>query len=229
MSERVLFLLAGLAGVGKTTLLHRALSENLPIFGEPYNGLFQRTNKANRYPEESLTLRDRIDQGTWLDVAHIVKSPGVITALATPVVHFELFWFFVYLRQVDPGYRKKVGSPERLRDSLYSVEENTAIFQAFFQQFLCKSWDKIIVHTLYRPYDEVAADWRRRENRLPRLAKSTALQFVSQHIYNLSPDGKRLYDALYRGWLKAAQASNIHLHITGRTFKDRMMSHNQEP
>ena len=223
MGERVLFILAGLAGVGKTSLLHRALTEKLPIFGEAYNDRFQLTAKADVYPEERLSLSDRIERGTWLDVAHIVKSRDAVIKLNAPVIHFELFWFFIYLWQVDPDYRENIATPEHLLASLRGTENNGDLFKAFFQQHLFNNWDKVVVHTLYRPYDEVASDWRRREERLARMEKSSVLQFVSRYIYNMSSDGECIYEALYQGWINAIQASGAELHIFSRTFKDRMV------
>lgn len=88
--EKVLFILAGYPGVGKTTLLTTALRQQTPLFGEKYDTLFQATRVPSRFPEWAIGARKTLERGTWFSDRHIPYLSTLPELPAHVVMHIDL-------------------------------------------------------------------------------------------------------------------------------------------
>ncbi len=206
---RTLFILAGMPGSGKTRLLHLALQRQMPIFGTADDPLFQQTRRPTVYPDERMSLDERLRLGTWISEVNLLRLPAARTSAspATFVVHLDLFWFLQMLQRL-------VNSPLKLTPADYlsaDVLSDPVIIEAAYRTLLTvrafRQWDRILINTIQPAYARTAAQWHDREAvlRRPSHAFTVAIgRFLRDELYDHTERGQRVYGALYRGWQRAS-------------------------
>ncbi|MBU3736100.1 MAG: hypothetical protein FGM62_03905, partial [Methylobacterium sp.] len=90
MAEKVLFLLAGYSGVGKTTLLLHALKQRVPLFGAEDDALFHSIQPPERLPEHETPLEHILKQGSWFAETHLPALARLDTLPDVVLLHLDL-------------------------------------------------------------------------------------------------------------------------------------------
>lgn len=205
MTDTVLFILAAMTGVGKSTLLTNALRYGVPLFGNTYNDLFQITNVPSRYPDDGITVEERILQKTWfseLQIDYFSKTDEIPTSM---VLHLELFWINILLSRIYNNPENKEYSyikslTERTPLNLINDKHNQAIYSCLFSLPFFRKFDRIIINTLYAPFEVTRNQWNSRESKRNRLARSKNMRFINSNIYNSDSAGDQVYNSIYRSW-----------------------------
>jgi hypothetical protein len=203
----VLFLFAGYPGVGKTSLLVKALRTRFPLFGREDDALFQRTRLPSRLPEWSLTFDEVLREGTWFSRTHTAEFARLDVLPEAVVMHIDLLNF--------SGRRPEPADPDlsvlfpRTYAGMSRDEDNRRIIghklaDPFFARF-----DRVLVHTVHAPWEICAKRWRVREgDRGPRRPYTA---FV---MANRDP-GEAIHASVYRSWIESVGRLNPALHLVG--------------
>lgn len=225
---RTLLLMAGYPGVGKSTLLTRALSEGLAPFGDSDDAYFRSVRLPPRFPESMLPARELLDCGTWFAqhdipfLAALERLPEVVLIHIDLICMFSLFGDSMVragatadvLEMLPPSHqtladRSKTASMYRHLLSL-----------GFFQRF-----DRRVVNTIHAPWSTIAQRWHEREvmtnHRWQTLPNS---RFVRKHVLNPQRPRQDIYRGVYGGWLDALDAWRPDLSLTTEVLDDRITS-----
>ncbi len=206
--SRTLFILAGMPGSGKTHLLHRALSKQLPIFGKWDDALFQQTRRPSVYPEERMHLAERLRVGTWVSESQIFRLPATERSSAR-VVHLDLFWFLQVLQFANASSTPVSQADYLCSETLCDAARLEAAYRALLTASAFRQWDRIAVNTLHPPYAHTATQWVAREStvqRPERIKASPPARFLREQLYAHTECGQQIYDACYQGWQRAIAA-----------------------
>ncbi len=206
---RTLFILAGMPGSGKTRLLHLALQRQMPIFGTADDPLFQQTRRPTVYPDERMSLDERLRLGTWISEVHLLRLPAArtLTSPVTFVAHLDLFWFFQMLQRLVNPPLKLAPADYLSADVLSDPATTEAAYRALLTVRAFRQWDRILINTIQPAYARTAAQWHDRESvlRRPPHAFTAAIgRFLRDELYDHTERGQRVYDALYQGWQRAS-------------------------
>ena len=164
MTEKVLFILAAMSGVGKSTLLTNALRFRVPLFGDTYNDQFQATNIPSRYPEDSIAVEERILNKTWFSGMHIdffSKSDGIPTNF---VMHLDLFSISIILSKLyrHSKYKEHCDMKaliDRTPQNIIFNNHNQAVNDSLLSLPFFTSFDCILINTLYAPFEVARKQW----------------------------------------------------------------------
>lgn len=203
--EKILFVLAGVSAVGKTTLLQRALRHRLPIFGADDNARFQTTALPSRFPERALPFAERLCQGTWFGLADLKELTAQRDQLSQVVLHVDILHLLLTLHGLDPDRQMDRARNEKTYREVLAWD--------FFRGF-----DRVLVNTLYAPWEQVADQFHRRRER-ERRANPMKLPY-----FDLEAPRKDVHAALYAAWLRAIEALNPHAAFLTRMQGDRIVS-----
>lgn len=198
-----LMLLAGMPGTGKSTLLKKSLIEKKQLFGEQFDGVFHKLNLPKIFPEESLSLEEKLNMGTWINEFDLIKLHLNPKPTKDLVVHFDLFYFLFSALRWDSslGYIKDTN---QLKDFLLDSDRVLRVFSKVFR--LSSVRDKKYQFVSLKPsYDDVQARWIERETKLNRWGKSEFMLFLRNHIYHDHGDGKEIYENIYSSWHQALE------------------------
>lgn len=201
---RTLFILAGMPGSGKSRLLHLGLSKRLPIFGEVDQPAFETMRLPEVYPEDQISVAQRLRTGTWISETHLCQLPASAMP-PTVVVHLDLFCFLLLLHFATNRLPALADLDCLSAAALSDGARVTTAYRALLSQPFFQHWDRIAVNTLCPPYSRTAAQWHDREavvQRPERTRQSVPMQFLRDEIYG-SPGGQRVYTGLYTAWQNA--------------------------
>ncbi len=202
--EKVLLMLAGYPGVGKSTLLHTALEQHLPIFGRKHDAGFQATRPPAKLPEWSVSGPETLQQGTWFSEIHIPFLTQLPELPAFVVLHLDLITLSAPASsQVPPELARHL---PRTVENLADAGLNEQIFRHFFANPLFNRFDRVVSSTLYSPWATVARQWRKRQAEESRPAHRIGL-------FDFDHPRLDIHEAIHQGWLRALRALDPELSL----------------
>ena len=211
---KVLFLLAGYSGVGKSTLLARAIQGNLPIFGQEFHPTFMRTRAPTRDQERALNLAQTLEQGFWLTHRRLPALARLQEPPPHLVMHIDLVSFIS-----DPPplvWAQGNGTTPRDLALLADTQANeAAVRQGMANEFFAK-FDLVLVNTLYAPWEVTAQRWRKRLS--PGAAQATRRYVL------FDPDAPRpdIHKAVHAAWLRGHLAASPKVSLVSWVHGDRL-------
>lgn len=214
--EKVLFILAGYSGVGKTTLLASALRQRTPLFGHKYDALFQSTRIPSRFPEWAVGAKETLEGGTWFSDRHIPYLSTLTELPAHVVMHMDL------VSQLTPS-RNSGQCPAALLPLLPRTTQtlaDQAVNDRFFKHILStgfyRRFDRVVINTLYAPWRTIAPRWRTRQAAL-KLPTGRLLLFQHER------PGADIHRAIYKSWFRCAAVLDPELMLFSRVKQGRLI------
>lgn len=200
--RKVLLILAGLPGVGKSTLLETALRRGIPIFGREFDDRFQATKPPPDGIEDGVPGERKHAAGTWFQEADIDYLMRLEALPDTCVMHLDLYHCHRVLARSanlpeDIGPLLSPGVPDLADDRL-----NQARYRAFAALPVFRRFDHVLVNTLQVPFDVAAAQFLRRQAARGRVAGSGFWRTLFD-VYERGEAGAAAYASIYRSWLAA--------------------------
>lgn len=195
-----LMLLAGMPGSGKSTLLKKSIIEKKALFGKLFDEAFQKTKLPQTFPEDNLSLEERLKLGTWVHENDLLKLHSKPQSKQDLVVHFDLYSFLFNASSWNPSLSYVKNSNE-FKEFLLDSDRVSEIFSIVFKlNPVLKR--KCQIATLKPLYDDVCARWVERETHLNRWKRSNYFIFVANYIYNNNNEGRAIYENIYASWYK---------------------------
>ena len=220
MPEKILFVLAGYRAAGKTTFNVNALRQNLNIFGEQYNSVFQTTKIPPHFPERDLGFRETLAHGSWFTSRHFAELTRLTELPDHVVLHVDLITLAITNR-FFPGQ----ATPRNVTlHDLADEANNLARCVQFFTNPFFARFDRVVVNTLVTSWEQNTRQWQKRRD-LQRGIDARRQAFFD-------PDAPRpdVHRALYNGWFESlktlkptlalmSQATGTHIDIKRMEFR----------
>jgi hypothetical protein len=215
--ERVLFILAGYPGVGKSTLLATALSQRIPLFGTQHDTLFQATRIPPRFPEWTLGARETLEAGSWFSDSHVPYLSKLPELPAHVVLHIDLVWQLT----PPPKHRPAALVPllPRTMQALADPAANQRIFNHILSSDFYRRFDRVLVNTLHAPWRTVARQWHARHT-VQKLPPGRVRFFAPVFAYERP--GVEIHRAIYRSWIRATAVLAPEIKLFSRVRHGRL-------
>lgn len=214
--ERILFLLAGYPGVGKTTLLTSALRQQFPLFGNRYDTLFQATRIPTSFPEWAIGAKETLKRGTWFSDRHIPYLSTLPELPAHVVMHIDL------VSQLTPspksGHCPAALIPllPRTTQSLADEAGNDHFFKHVLSTDFYRRFDRVVVNTLYAPWRTIARQWHARQ-------AAQKLPYGRLRLFAHERPGADIHMAIYKSWVRSATVLDPELMLLSRVEQGRLV------
>lgn len=195
MGQKVLFLLAGYRAAGKTTFNVNALRQNLCIFGEKHNNLFQTTKIPPRFPERDLGFQETLTHGSWFTSRHFAELTRLTELPDHVVLHVDLITLAITKRFFPDQADRRTITLNDLADEAY----NAALFSRFFANPFFARFDQVVVNTLFTSWEQNTRQWQKRR------AQQNGVDAKRQIFFDLNSPRQDIHNALYNGWLESVK------------------------
>lgn len=200
--SKLLFIVAGYSGVGKTTAINHCLKQQLPMFGTLVNPTF-------------LTFQPSAIDGSWMvPVETLLESrqclPGIyLEKITNPypesiMVHLDLLTLQVTNKGWPAGFdfqSIKNYFPRSL-ESLKNYEQNLKIFKCFLSADIFKNYEKKYINTVTAPYEVVCDRWLTRSMNRPTVNHRN-------FFYEKNKTGLIIFNEIHRAWFDAIKVSEL--------------------
>lgn len=215
--KKILFLLAGYSGAGKSTLLLNALYKNLPVFGEEYNEIFQTTSIPAKFPDWMLSAQERLNQGSWFNEDHVPFLANTDPLPNHIVLHFDLIQILHerYFLQSCPD--ELIALLPRTFNSFANSDHNEMFFRHIVSNPFFGKFDRIIVNTLYTPWETNARQWKKRQSAM--IIKERGLRPLLFDFQQPQPD---IHQSIYGSWLNSLEKLNPYLSLISESKNKRL-------
>ena len=231
MAEKVLFLLAGYSGVGKTTLLLEALNRQVPLFGAEYDAVFRGIKPPASLPEHETPIEQILEQGTWFAETHLPQLARLETLPEVVLLHLDLNQMVTTVPALAQRPAALLARLPRTMRSLADEEENLRFLDNVLNDPFFSRFDRVVVNTLYAPWDAISKQWNaRRISRkkhhaghaldavanLFRRVRHAVLQTLvlmrqnrplprKRYLFDFKRPGAAIHQAIYRAWFRAVE------------------------
>ena len=193
MTTKRLFIVAGVSGSGKSTLLRLALENNIPLFGNEVNSLFQKT-KAPEYilHESEFSFEEHIKNGFWFQAMHIKELSG--QSLESVVIHLDLGNILTNIIRddfyIDSRDSRTMNLIPKDQKNAINAHNNEVLFSTFLQNSYFKSFSQLYFHTLYSSRRTVEKNLKSRNR------KWYGRKFLNWATYTT----EKSHNAIYKSW-----------------------------
>jgi hypothetical protein len=249
VAQKVLFLLAGYSGVGKTTLLLHALKQQVPLFGTDDDALFRTIQPPLRLPEHETPIEDILKQGTWFAETHLPALARLESLPDLVLMHLDLNQMVTTVPDLARSPPTLLDRLPRTMRGLADEEENLQFFVNVLSDPFFKRFDRIVVNTLYAPWEVISRQWNtRRVARKKRGRASMALVTVAnlfrairhavlqvlvlmrqhhplprkRYLFDFKWPGEAIHQAIYRAWFRAVDQMKPDLMLTADVRDGRL-------
>lgn len=249
MAEKVLFLLAGYSGVGKTTLLLHALKQGVPLFGAEDDALFRTILPPARLPEHETPLQDILKQGSWFAETHLPALSHLETLPDVVLLHLDLNQMVTTVPDLARRPAALVERLPRTMRGLADEEENLHFFINVLSDPFFSRFDRVVVNTLYAPWEAISSQWNsRRIARKKRSPGSVALDSLvnvfrgirhavlqgllllrqdrplprKRYLFDFKRPGEAIHQAIYRAWFRAVEQLQPDLSVRSEVRDGRL-------
>lgn len=195
---KILFILAGYSGVGKSTLLVNALRNNLPIFGSEYNGIFQSTKTSPRFPEWTLSSQEILNHGSWFrenDISFLAKDSPLPHHI---VLHVDLIELLHNQYSLQNCPDELISLLPRTFNSFANDAHNELFFRYILSNDFYKKFDHIIVNTLIASWETNTKQWQTRQS--TQLVREKGLRPLLFNFRHPRPD---IHQSILKSWLNS--------------------------
>ena len=183
--EKVLFILAGVSCVGKTTLLCRALQNNIPLFGKEYDEAFRSIRIPQRFPEFDISFAERLQANNWFSLRDGRSLANLQELPRCMLLHMDLLTLAV-------GTGRPWRSLASDAQNILKMQHNLA--NSFYQRF-----DVIVVNTVYAPWRLCA---ERYQERLA--SRAAGVPETGRRVFfELSRPRDDIHLSIYRSWIRS--------------------------
>ena len=198
MSTRTLFILAGYSSVGKTTLSRLALQKKIPLFGPLDDELFQSTALPPKLPESLLSTEEKLQHGCWHSLADLPVLRSLAELPPHIFLHIDLVSFAMPGRHLASLPPKLVSLLPRSMDKLADDQENELVFTLSLSLDFFSRFDRVVVNTLYAPWERIAKQWQGRRAR-----RSGTDLYGRKRLFDTERPRTDVHRAIYAAWLRS--------------------------
>nr|SPS05433.1 protein of unknown function [Candidatus Nitrotoga fabula] len=215
--KKILFLLAGYSGAGKSTLLLNALNKNLPVFGEEYNEIFQTTTIPAKFPDWMLSAQERLNQGSWFNEDHVSFLANVDPLPNHIVLHFDLIQILHERYFIQSCSDELAALLPRTFNSFANSAHNEMFFRHIVSNPFFGKFDRIIVNTLYTPWETNARQWKKRQSTM--IIKERGLRPL---LFDFQQPRTDIHQSIYGSWLNSIEKLDPYLSLVSESKDKRL-------
>jgi hypothetical protein len=219
MSDKVLFLLAGYPGAGKSLLLGRAETQGHPIFGSEHNGRFaalaQHRDAEGRprvyYTQNDIPLLDSTG-----------AAPDGMILEVDLVSIFSLMASYLAVSNLLPPEQRFLA--DRPADRLADRHDNELALRRVLRLDIFRRFDVILVNTLYAPWHVCAKQWLDREAKRGRIVSPLA-RFRHETFFNPATAAlcTAIHRSIYDAWIDSIHVLRPRVALLSRVIEGALV------
>jgi hypothetical protein len=193
-------IIAGMPCSGKSTLLRHCLESGIPAFGDSHNFIFRSTSIPPFNKENSASLEDRIENRYWLHELDLYFANEKRIKLESHVIHFDLYWYFISVVLPHLKINEQDLNTLQIIKKFSKIEKNLIAIFKTFRNFVPDNTE-VVLGILDTTYDDLCDRWVCRTN--TNLKHSNRHEFLRQHLFNYSIEGKEICESFVTAARKA--------------------------